>query len=277
MLRAPLRRLAESAAPAGARAALPNVARVILAASCKGGVGKSTVALNTAVALARAGARVGLLDADVFGPSVPTMSATAGAALASDARANFRPVERHGVALVSLGHACEPAGALLWRGPIAAQAVADLARKAVWPPLDFLVVDTPPGTGDVHMALAQRFALDGAIIVTTPQKVATADVERTLEGFAQLKVPVIGIVQNFGAFVCGGCGAATQIFPGNGGELLARKYSIPLLGSLPVDPEVAQLADSGVPVVVQKPQSAVAKAFASIADTVISLYPRKTE
>jgi ATP-binding protein involved in chromosome partitioning len=222
---------------------LPNVGRIILAASCQGGVGKSTVALNTAISLSKAGPRVGLMDADVFRPSIPRISATSLSFLASDAKSNFHPIDQHGVVTVSLGHACDANHALLWRGPIVSQVISLFMRKAVWPKLDFLVVDTPPGTGDVHFALARLFPVNGAILVTTPQLVSVADVTRSVDAFKQFGVPVLSIVQNFGSFVCSGCHTETPIFPGNGGEVISKRFNIPLLGTLPIDTDIAEAGD----------------------------------
>jgi ATP-binding protein involved in chromosome partitioning len=194
--------------------------------------------------------------------------------LVADEKANFVPVTKYGIETVSIGHASEPEVALLWKGVLVGQVVSEFLRKANWSPLDYLLVDTPPGTGDVHLSLAQLFPIDGAIIVTTPQKVAVADVARSIDAFKQLKVPVLGLVQNFGSFVCGGCKSVVNIFPGTGGEDLAKKYKLPLLGCLPIDPEIARSGDAGVPAVLDKPDSEYAKAFQAIAETIISLCPR---
>lgn len=254
--------------------AIPGVARIILAASCKGGVGKSTVAMNTAISLAQTGAKVGLFDGDIYGPSVPTMAKTTSEYLLSDKDANFIPVEAHGIETVSLGNCVEKEKPLMWKGPLVGQVLADLVRKAAWGNLDYLVVDTPPGTGDVHMCLAQQFPIDGALIVTTPQMISVADVARSLDAFEKLKVPILGLVENFASFVCDGCKTKTKIFEGDGAELLSKKFNVPVLGSLPIDPAISGAADNGIPAVISQPNSEYAKVFQEIAETIISLLPK---
>jgi ATP-binding protein involved in chromosome partitioning len=266
---------AEGAATAITKAAIANVSRIILTASCKGGVGKSTVALNTAIALSKTGAKVGLFDADVYGPSIPHMVKTTEEILHCDKDTNFQPVETYGIQTASIANCTDKNSALIWKGPLLAQFVSELLRKGIWAKLDYLVVDTPPGTGDVHMTLAQTFPIDGAILVTTPQLVSVADVARSIDAFKQFQVPILGLIENFGSFVCDGCKTATKLFPGNGSELLSSKYSIPVLGSLPVDPEIAAAGDGGVPAVLHRPDSECAKVFAGIADTILSLLPIK--
>lgn len=253
---------------------IPGVGRVVLAASCKGGVGKSTVAMNTAIALSQSGARVGLFDADIYGPSVPTMSATQGAYLLSDKDANFLPVRAHGIETVSVGNCIARDAACLWKGPLVGKVLTDFLTRAAWPALDYLIIDTPPGTGDVHLALAQLFDVDGAVLVSSPQRVANADVARSVTAFKQMRIPVLGLVQNFDGFVCGHCGAQTAVFPGRGGAELAAKHNIPLLGSLPLDPAVAAAADKGVPAIIAHPESAHARVFRTVAETIAAFLPR---
>lgn len=257
------------------RKALPGVGRILMTTSCKGGVGKSTVALNTAIALKNAGMRVGLFDADIYGPSVPTMMNTEGKPLYSDAEGNFIPVENYGMPTVSIGYGIDPKMAMLWKGPIVGKVISDFLRNAIWPELDYLVLDTPPGTGDVLMSIAQNVPIDAAIVVTQPQNVAVADVIRNFDMFKTLKVKPIGIVQNMDGFRCGKCKTVTKIFPGQGAAELSKKYNVPLIASIPIDPEIATAGDKGVPATLAHPDSEYAKIFAGIAKHVIEQIPKK--
>ncbi|KAH0791480.1 iron-sulfur cluster carrier protein ApbC [Histomonas meleagridis] len=253
---------------------IPGVGRVILTSSCKGGVGKSTVALNTAIALAHTGAKVGLFDGDIYGPSIPTMADTKDNFLASDKDANFLPVKANGIDTVSLGNAVDKEAALLWKGPIVGKVISEFLLKAAWPDLDYLVVDTPPGTGDVHLTLLQSFHIDGTLLVTTPQEISVADVRKSISLFKQMHIPILGIIQNFDGFICEHCKTQSKIFPGNGAEELSLEFNIPILGSLPIDPEISKSSDKGVPAIVEHPNSAYAKAFQNVADTIISFLPK---
>jgi len=263
-------------APSFGRKALPGVGRIVMTASVKGGVGKSTVAINTACALAKTGAKVGLFDADIYGPSVPTMSKTVDSPLMSDEHGNFLPVETHGIHMVSLGHAVDPNTAMMWKGPLVGKMIGDLLNQALWPELDYLILDTPPGTGDVQMAIASTIPVDGAIVVTSPQQVAVADVIRNVDMFKSMKIPMLGIVQNFDGFVCGKCKTLTKIFPGNGAEMMSQKFNLDILGSLPIDPSIAQAGDSGVPAVISSPDSIHTKVFMDIAAQIIKRVPKTT-
>lgn len=256
------------------KSVIPGVGRIILAASCKGGVGKSTVAMNTAIALSQTGAKVGLFDGDIYGPSVPTMSATQKEFLLSDKDSNFLPVKAHGIETVSIGNCVDKEAACLWKGPLVGKVLTDFLTQASWSNLDYLVIDTPPGTGDVHLGLSQHFNIDGAILVTSPQKIATADVTRSVSAFKQMGIPILGMIQNFDGFICENCKTETKIFPGRGAEELSKKFNIPLLGSLPIDPEISSAADKGVPVIIAHPNSAYTKVFRDVADTIISFLPR---
>ena len=269
------RKFAEEVKKEIIKQAIPDVGRIILTASCKGGVGKSTVAINTAVSLAKSGAKVGLFDGDIYGPSVATMANTNGKDLRSDKDANFLPITAHGIETVSLANTIGKDKALMWKGPLVGRVLAEFMRKAMWGKLDYLVVDTPPGTGDVHISLAQDFPIDGAVIVTTPQMVSVADVARSLDAFNQLNIPVLGLVENFGSFVCDGCKTKTKIFPGQGAQYLSDMFKVPLLGSLPIDPAISASGDKGVPYVIQNPDSEYSKVFRDIADTILSLVPKK--
>lgn len=264
----------QNAAEAIVKSAIPGVGRILLAASCKGGVGKSTVALNTAISLSKTGAKVGLFDADIYGPSVPTITKTTEQYLLSDKEANFLPVSAYGIETVSIGNCSKKEEALMWKGPLVGSVISELLTKSMWPPLDYLVIDTPPGTGDVQLDLAQLFKIDGTILVTSPQQISVDDVARSIDAFKKMKIPILGIVQNFDGFVCDKCKTLTKIFPGNGAEQLSKEYNIPVLGSIPIDPEIAECGDSGVPAIVQKPDSQYAKVFEEIADTIISLLPK---
>ncbi|OHT06206.1 mrp [Tritrichomonas foetus] len=253
---------------------IPGVGRILLTSSCKGGVGKSTVALNTAISLSKTGAKVGLFDADIYGPSVPTITKTKDQFLVGDEDSNFLPVSAYGIETVSLGNAVEPEAALIWKGPLVSHVIQDFLLKSIWPPLDYLVIDTPPGTGDVHLDLSQLFNIDGTLLVTSPQQISVDDVARSVDEFNKMGIPILGIIQNFDGFVCEHCKTPTKIFPGNGAEKLSEMYNIPVLGSLPIDPSIAECGDEGVPAVIKKPDSEYAKAFEAIAETIVSLMPR---
>ena len=254
--------------------AIPGVGRVLLTSSCKGGVGKSTVAMNTAISLSKAGAKVGLFDADIYGPSVPTLAKTKNQYLIGDKDSNFFPVNAYGIETVSVGNASDPETSLMWKGPLVSGLVGDLLMKSVWPPLDYLVIDTPPGTGDVHLNLNQMFKIDGTLLVTSPQQISVDDVVRSIDAFKKMGIPILGIIQNFDGFLCDGCKKVTKIFPGNGAEKISLEYNIPLLGSIPIDPQISESSDEGVPAVIKKPDSLYAKTFQEIAETIISLLPK---
>ncbi len=218
---------------------VPGVARVLAVASGKGGVGKSTVAANLSVALAAAGYRVGLLDTDFYGPSVPTMfgvgpSDNKGA----DPEGRMIPLQRHGVKLVSMGLYAREGAPLIWRGPMLGKALAQFLGDVLWGELDYLLLDLPPGTGDVQLTLTQQTVVDGGIIVTTPQDVALADVERGMKMFEQAGTPVIGIIENMSFHICGGCGRKSYIFGEGGGAAVARRFDVPLLSAVPLRREV---------------------------------------
>ena len=257
------------------RKALPGVSRVIMAASCKGGVGKSTVALNTAIALQKAGCKVGLFDADIYGPSVPTMTKTQDQLLYSDEEGNFIPVEQYGISMVSCGNSIDPKTALLWKGPLVGKLISDLLHLAIWPELDYLILDTPPGTGDVQLSIAQQIPVDGALIVTQPQDVSVADVVRNFDMFKTLKIEPLGIVQNFDGFKCPKCGTVSSIFPGAGAKKLADRYKIPVVGSLPIDPTISSSGDEGVPAIIAHPDSQYAKVFHDIAKLILEKVPKR--
>lgn len=241
--------------------ALPGVQRIVAVGSGKGGVGKSTVAVNLAVAFAAMGWRVGLVDADIFGPSVPILIG------ARDYRPTGRqlaPVVAHGIAAMSIGFLVEPEKAVVWRGPMVTGALMQLVRETVWGELDILFIDMPPGTGDVQLSLAQQLPLDGAVVVTTPQDLALADVRKAIGMFDAVRVPVLGIVENMATFVCPCCGTETAIFGEGGGEREATARGVPFLGRLPLAADVREASDAGIPPAAD-PTSPASGAYASIA------------
>lgn len=256
------------------RPALPGIQNVVLVASGKGGVGKSTVATNLAVALSKLGCRVGLLDADVYGPSLPTMfgfvdGTRPGTAPGENAeRPKIMPLERHGIKLMSLGFLVDTSTPMVWRGPMIASAAMQLFRDVVWGELDYLVVDLPPGTGDIHLTISQQVTVAGAVIVSTPQDVALADVIRAKSMFDKVSIPSLGIVENMSYFICGNCDTRHEIFFHGGARKAAGKLSIPFLGEVPLEQNVMKGGDQGSPVVLEHPGSASAAAFVSLAERV---------
>ena len=245
---------------------IKGVKNTIAVASGKGGVGKSTVAANLAVTLARAGASVGLLDADVYGPSMPLMMGQTSKPLVRDGK--IVPLEAHGVRVMSIGFLLDPEKALIWRGPLVAQLITQFLNDVVWGELDYLVIDLPPGTGDVQLTLVQKIPISGAVIVTTPQEVALADAVKGLRMFQEVKTTVLGIVENMSGFVCPCCGTRSDIFGEGGGRRVAAQYEVPLLGQVPIEPAVREGGDTGLPVVIGHPESATAKAFQHLAERV---------
>ena len=243
--------------------ALPNIKYVLAVASGKGGVGKSTVAANLALAFQMQGQKVGLMDADIYGPSVPIMMGLP----VVDPRTTPFPIERHGIRLMSMGFLVDPSKAVIWRGPMVHQAVTQFLRDIDWGPLDKLVIDLPPGTGDAQLTLTQTAPLSGAIIVTTPQDVSLIDARKGLEMFRQVRVPVLGIIENMSYFL-GEDGKRYEIFRHGGGQKLARESNVPFLGEIPIDPRVAECGDEGVPIVRKYPDSEVAKAYLQLATRV---------
>ena len=226
---------------------LPGVANIIAVASGKGGVGKSTVAVNLAVALAREGARVGLLDADIYGPSVPRMLGLEGSKPHSDDGKTLQPLPAHDIRSMSIGFLVGESQPMVWRGPMATSALTQLLQQTAWGELDYLFIDMPPGTGDIQLTLAQRVPVTGAVIVTTPQDVALADARKGLEMFVKVSVPILGIVENMALHVCTSCGHEEHIFGAGGGARLGADYDVPTLGALPLDAAVCSSTDEGSP------------------------------
>jgi len=256
-------RIATHAVQTGLRP-LPNVRNIIAVASGKGGVGKSTTAVNVALALSRQGARVGLLDADIYGPSVPIMLGV------SEKPANLEnkmmgPVIGHGIQANSIGFLIEEDAPAIWRGPMVTQALTQLLTQTQWSDLDYLIIDMPPGTGDIALTLSQKVPLAGAMIVTTPQDLALADARRGLRMFQKVNVPVLGIVENMSVHICSNCGHAEHIFGEHGGREMAAQYHVPWLGALPLQMKIRSQTDSGRPTVIAEPESDAAQAYHAIA------------
>lgn len=245
---------------------IPEVANVVVVMSGKGGVGKSTIAVNLALALKAAGARVGLLDADIHGPSVPMMMGTTAHPVSADGK-GLEPVEQYGVMLMSIGFLLEdPRQAVVWRGPMLQGVLLQFLKDVRWGKLDYLLIDLPPGTGDVPLTLSQKIRLTGSVIVTTPQEIALQDVYKAVSMCQKVDIPVLGVVENESYFVCDQCGKKHFIFGTGGGEKIAEMAGAPLLGQIPIDQACRESGDSGVPVVVSAPESASAKALVQIAE-----------
>ena len=246
---------------------LPRISNILAIGSGKGGVGKSTTAVNLALALAGEGARVGVLDADVYGPSIPTMLGLSGRPDSPDGKA-IEPMRAHGIEAMSIGLLVEQDTPMIWRGPMATSALTQLLNDTLWggdEPLDYLIVDLPPGTGDIQLTLAQKIPVAGAVVVTTPQDVATLDARKALKMFEKVEVAVLGIIENMAQHVCSNCGHVEHLFGQGGGERMAAQYGVPLLGSLPLEAGIREQGDAGVPIVVAAPGSAAAGAYRLIA------------
>ena len=238
----------------------PRVRNVIAVGSGKGGVGKSTTTVNLALALAADGARVGVLDADVYGPSIPAMLGLSGRPDSPDNK-SIEPMRAFGVEAMSIGLLVDQDTPMIWRGPMATSALMQLFNDTLWGDLDYLLIDLPPGTGDIQLTLAQKIPVAGAVIVTTPQDIATLDAKKALKMFEKVEVPVLGIVENMAVHTCSNCGHVEHLFGQGGGERMAAQYGVPLLGSLPLDIAIREQGDAGQPVVVAAPDSAVAQAY----------------
>ncbi|MDM0016002.1 iron-sulfur cluster carrier protein ApbC [Variovorax saccharolyticus] len=243
---------------------MPNVKNIIAVASGKGGVGKSTTAANLALALAAEGASVGLLDADIYGPSQPMMLGIQGRPESEDGK-TMEPLENHGVQVMSIGFLVDADEAMIWRGPMATQALEQLLRQTNWKDLDYLIVDMPPGTGDIQLTLSQRVPMTGAVIVTTPQDIALLDARKGIKMFEKVGVPILGIVENMAVHVCSNCGHVEHIFGADGGRKMAEQYQMDYLGALPLDINIRLQADSGKPTVVADPDGEVAGIYKAVA------------
>jgi ATP-binding protein involved in chromosome partitioning len=254
---------------------LPNVKHIIAIASGKGGVGKSTTAVNLAIALAQLGARTGILDADIYGPSQPMMLGVTTPPNVKNQK-TLTPVLAHGVQSMSIGYLIDENTPMVWRGPMVSMALQQLLHDTHWDDLDYLIIDLPPGTGDIQLTLAQKIPVSGAIIVTTPQDLALLDARRAYEMFRKVQVPVLGVIENMSIHVCSKCGYHEPIFGEGGGKQLAEKYGIELLGSLPLDIQIREQTDSGKPTVVADPNGPIANLYLHIAKEVINKLSLRT-
>jgi ATP-binding protein involved in chromosome partitioning len=266
---APAPQSAAAGVPAQTPQESPELGKVIAVSSGKGGVGKSTVAVNLAIGLAQMGFRVGLMDADIYGPNIPRMFGVFDRPSVQDGR--IRPIEAHGVKLISLGFLVDRDAPAIWRGPIIMKVIQQFLRDVAWGELDYLVVDMPPGTGDAQLSLVQSITVSGAVIVTTPQEVAVGDALRGAKMFEKVNVPVLGVVENMSGFTDPETGRRWDFFSTGGGQRLAEELMVPLLGQVPLDPELAGLADSGQPALVSGPDRPAAKELRSIAAKVREL------
>jgi ATP-binding protein involved in chromosome partitioning len=255
---------------------VPGVKNIVAIASGKGGVGKSTTAVNLALALAAEGATVGVLDADIYGPSQPTMLGIAGRPESKDGK-TLEPLEAYGVQAMSIGFLIDADTPMVWRGPMVTQALEQLLKDTNWREVDFLVVDMPPGTGDIQLTLSQKVPVTGAVIVTTPQDIALLDARKGLKMFEKVGVPIVGVVENMAIHVCPKCGHAEHVFGAGGGERMCRDYGVPFLGSLPLDIRIREQADSGRPTVVAEPDGAVAREYKAIARKVAVAVAQKAQ
>ncbi|HEX4079657.1 MAG TPA: iron-sulfur cluster carrier protein ApbC [Rhizomicrobium sp.] len=264
----PAAAVARAAPPAQhAQTGIPGVAAVIAVASGKGGVGKSTVAVNLALALARLGLKTGLLDADIYGPSIPRLLDIREKPRSRDGKV-LEPIEKFGIKTMSIGFLIREDEPMVWRGPMVSSALSQMLGDVAWAPLDVLVVDMPPGTGDAQLTMAQRVPLKGAIIVSTPQDLALVDARKGLAMFRKTKVPILGIVENMSVFVCPHCGKESHIFSHGGARRVAESLDAPFLGEIPLVPAIRESSDAGTPIVAQAPQSPEAQAFIALAEKI---------
>jgi len=255
---------------------VPGVKNIIAVASGKGGVGKSTTAVNLALALASEGAQVGVLDADIYGPSQPTMLGIAGRPESKDGK-TLEPLEAYGLQAMSIGFLIDVDTPMVWRGPMVTQALEQLLKDTNWRDLDYLIVDMPPGTGDIQLTLAQKVPVTGAVIVTTPQDIALIDARKGLKMFDKVGVPIVGIVENMAIHVCSQCGHAEHIFGEGGAQRMCKDYKVPFLGALPLDIRIREQADSGRPTVVADPDGKIAMVYREIARKIAVFVAQKAE
>jgi ATP-binding protein involved in chromosome partitioning len=255
---------------------VPGIKNIIAVASGKGGVGKSTTAVNLALALATEGATVGMLDADIYGPSQPIMLGITGRPTSRDGK-TMEPMEGHGIQAMSVGFLIEGDTPMVWRGPMVTQALEQLLSETKWRELDYLVVDLPPGTGDIQLTLAQKVPVTGAVIVTTPQDIALIDARKGLKMFEKVGIPILGVVENMAIHICSNCGHAEHIFGTGGGEKMCKDYGVEFLGSLPLDIRIREQADSGKPTVVADPEGPIAAIYRDIARKVAARIAKQSE
>jgi len=249
------------------RQEIPGVKNTVAVSAGKGGVGKTTVSVNVAIALAQAGARVGLLDADIYGPNVPIMMGLRDQPQATES-GKMLPLSAFGIEVISFGTILKPGQPVMWRGPMLAKAMREFLYEVEWGPLDYLVIDLPPGTGDVQISLAQSVPLTGAVIVTTPQDVSIADVSRGIQMFTQLRLPVLGVVENMSGFICPHCGERTDVFGSGGGRELAERNGLRFLGEIPLDAGVRVGGGDGQPLMAAAPASPMGKVFRGVAEQI---------
>ncbi|MCH9011705.1 MAG: iron-sulfur cluster carrier protein ApbC [Proteobacteria bacterium] len=257
----------QAGGPGAARALVPGVGAIVAIASGKGGVGKSTVAANLALGLATLGLKVGVLDADIYGPSQPRMLGISGRPSSTDGKI-LTPLENYGVKCMSMGFLVPEESPMIWRGPMVSSAVQQMLRDVAWGELDILLVDMPPGTGDIQLTMSQQVPLAGVVIVSTPQDIALLDARKGLNMFRKVDVPVLGIIENMSLFVCPNCGHETHIFSHGGARLEAEKLGVEFLGEIPLDIEIRETSDGGRPIVVSRPDSENAKTFVRIAERI---------
>jgi ATP-binding protein involved in chromosome partitioning len=255
-----------AAVPGGGRAPIPGIRNIIAVGAGKGGVGKTTVAVNLAIALAKLGSRVGIIDGDIYGPNVPIMLGVR-TQLMTDGE-KIKPAEKYGISAVSMGFLTSDDAPVIWRGPMLHGVVTQFFRDVRWPELDYLIVDMPPGTGDVALSLSQSVPVSGAVVVTTPQRVSLADTRRAVKMYEKLNAPVLGLIENMSHFVCPGCGREADLFGRGGGEGLATELGIPFLGRVPLYEPVRSGGDNGVPIVIGEPESAPGQALFAAAEQV---------
>jgi ATP-binding protein involved in chromosome partitioning len=249
---------------------LSGIKHIICVASGKGGVGKSTTAINLSVALQQQGFAVGLLDADIYGPSQPMMlGVTSGTRPEIVDKQFMKPVMAHGLATNSIGYLVDMATAMVWRAPMIVGAFNQLLKQTLWGDLDFLIIDMPPGTGDIQLSLTQSTRVTGAVIVTTPQDIALLDARKGMEMFRKVNVPILGVVENMAVHICSNCGHAEAIFGAGGGEQLAHSYGVEVIGSLPLDLSIREHTDAGVPILISRPQGAVADAYRALCERLL--------
>ncbi|MDC8830662.1 iron-sulfur cluster carrier protein ApbC [Alteromonas gilva] len=251
-----------------AKPPVTNIRNIIAVASGKGGVGKSTTSINMAFALMQEGARVGILDADIYGPSVPIMLGNTSERPSTTDNKHMQPLEAHGLVANSIGYLVPADDAAVWRGPMASKALSQLLNETRWPVLDYLIVDMPPGTGDIQLTMAQQVPLTAALVVTTPQDLAIADAQKGIAMFNKVNIPVLGLVENMSYYQCTACGHKDYIFAKDGGNVLAERYGLPLLGALPLDIQIREHAGSGKPLLLSAPDGPLAEAYRDMARAV---------
>ncbi|MEC8233231.1 MAG: iron-sulfur cluster carrier protein ApbC, partial [Pseudomonadota bacterium] len=261
-------------------APVTNIKNIIAVASGKGGVGKSTTSINLAFALMQEGAKVGILDADIYGPSVPIMLGNPDAHPESEDNKHMQPLNAHGLVANSIGYLVPQEDAAVWRGPMASRALKQLLDETLWPMLDYLIVDMPPGTGDIQLTMAQQVPLTASIVVTTPQDLALADAQKGISMFEKVNVPVLGLIENMSYYQCRACGTKDYVFAKDGGEALAERHGLPLLGQLPLDIHIREHGDAGTPLLVETPDSPLSESYREAARALsmqlaLSVAPRK--